>query len=298
MGGEFQSLLIEGRLFRMAVFQTHTKNNPNIWLDFIDYSNRLFNQSNQNIWSNPVAFLSVFGQGQSLLRSDVISLSMLPFYSNWLNEHPEEIDALKGKKLKVILKRIFSLDSPKQNIQEVLKGICHSYKDIKPIAFFIPSPQLWLMEAARLTDSDLSLIDENLVDTASMYLADLLRNFSEAGLSAVVIKEASEPILSPELIVGLYQPIVNIALHYQWKIGYWVMNNEILHSFPDFYLSPSNDMPLEKSVFMLNESWWAECFDDAFIPEVDMIFGKISRDTIPELVLTKLKGIRMTTKSS
>src|SRR4051794_34346992 len=117
---------MEGRLYRMAIFNFSRKDNPYIWLDSIDYANRLFNQGNQNIWSNPVTFLSVFGQGQSLLRSDVISLPLLPFYTHWLTEYPEELDALKGKKMKIIFKKILSLNPPKQIVQEVLTGICHS----------------------------------------------------------------------------------------------------------------------------------------------------------------------------
>jgi hypothetical protein len=282
----------------MTILNFNSKNNPYIWLDYTDYANRLFNHDNQNIWINPVTFLSVLSQGQSLLRSDIISLSLLPFYLNWLNEYPEELDALKGKKMKIIFKKILSLDPPKQNIQEVLKGIGHSYKDIQPIVLMIPSPQLWLIEAAKLTDNDLTAFDENLVDAASMYLADFLRNFSEAGLSAVVIQEAAEPILPFDAVEVLYQPIINVARHYQWEIGYWEKNSEVKNSFTNFYLSPKNQTQLENSVFLLNDSWWSDTSDNSFILEKDIVFGRIPNDAVPELVLTKLKDIRMTAKSS
>lgn len=274
-------------------------NNKTIWLDFIEYANRMFNQEKQNIWSNPVTFLSVYGQGQSLLHSDVISIPLKPFYTNYLKEHPEEIEALKGKKLKIVVKKLLSLDAPKQIIQEVLKGICHLYKDKQPILLTIPSPQLWLMEACGLIGGNSGDIDENLLDAASMYLAELLRSFSEAGLSGIVVEEATEPIFSSSEIEPLYQPFVNVAHHYQWLIGYWGKSSEIGGvSFSNFSISPNSNQHTENSICLLQDTWWTETTDDSVIPDSGMLFTTIPFDAIPELVLKKLNDVRMTAKSN
>jgi hypothetical protein len=274
-------------------------NNRAIWLDFIEYANLMFNQEKQNIWSNPVTFLSVYGQGQSLLHSDVISIPLKHFYTNYLKEHPDEIEALKGKKLKIAVKKILSLVAPKQIIQEVLKGICHLYKDKQPILLTIPSPQLLLREACGLIGGNSGDIDENLLDAASMYLAELLRSFSEAGLSGIVVEESTESILPFPKIDPLYQPFINVAHHYQWLIGYWGKSSEIGEvSFSNFSISPNSNQYTENSVCLLQDTWWTETTDDSLIPDSGIVFTTIPSDAIPELVLKKLNEIRMTAKSN
>jgi hypothetical protein len=281
----------------MTILNVQHKKNPAIWLDFISYANRLFNQGQPDIWSNPVTFLSVYGQGQSLLHSDVISIPVLPFYTNWLKNNPDEITALKGKKLKFIFKKMISYGTPKHTIQEVLKGISHLYFQKQPIVLIIPSPQLWLLEAAKLTDSESAAIDENLVDAASIYLADLLRNFSDAGLSGIVIDEAVESLLPSDAVEQYLQPVINVAHHYQWEIGYWKKSSRIKQSFADFILEPDNQKILGKSALVLKRSWWAETSDSVVFGDAPLIFAEIPVDAVPERVLQKAEELRAAAKS-
>jgi hypothetical protein len=276
-----------------------------VWLDFLPYARRLFAGGNGDLWVNPALFLSVYSQGQGLLKSDVLSISIQDFYTAWVAGHPETVQAWMGKKPTFALKKLLALEEPKNRILEILSGLENLYQKRYPLVLAFPSPQKWLQSLHGIVQREggAALAGED-VDAAAMYLADYLRSYSATGLSAIVIEESDSPFLALGEAAQLYQPVLNVAGHYQWPAGIrmdstnWDIE-ELANGF-DFYLLAQKGLadllPLwEKRlpcVGGLNHDFWVNGQPLPTLPSFRLLYGRIPEDAQPEKVLERLNELR------
>jgi hypothetical protein len=58
----------------------------------------------------------------------------------------------------------------------------------------LPSPRRWLRICVERTGGDLEdYLDEDNVEICSMYMADFIRTFAEAGISSLLLEEDANP---------------------------------------------------------------------------------------------------------
>jgi hypothetical protein len=134
-----------------------------------------------------------------------------------------------------------------------------------------------------VTDSQ---IDEVAVDSATVYLTDFLREFSDSNIAGVLIKEADDAGLNSEQI-SLYQPIINIGDAYQWSIGVCAIGSPAA-DFAALDLMISDNCAFAGSIAKpLPEQFWYEGGSH----EGDFVYGKVPADAVPEKVLEALAGL-------
>ncbi|HBI04744.1 MAG TPA: hypothetical protein DDY49_12030 [Paenibacillaceae bacterium] len=276
-----------------------------VWLDFIPYANRLFAAGREDIWSNADTFISNFSHWQGLLRSDILSIPLYDFYADWINENMDLLQTWAGKKATFSLKKLLAAEKPRKEISDVLIGLHNLYKGAQPFVLRFPSPQKWLQLLHPMVRPGQELmISEEDIEVASMHLAEYLRNFSSHGLSAIVMEENNQLNMMSNQVCTLYQPVFNLAKHYQWSVGIHLEESvdeslEITDKI-DFYLFGNSDFTTllhqwEKGNNIgggLNRDFWSK---QQVLPErlqAKFMYGEVPEDAEPETVLSQLKWLR------
>lgn len=288
----------------MNLKETGTK----IWLDYLDYANRLFAAGRDDLLHNPSTYISVISQGQGLLKSDVIFIHMNDFYRSFIQSHSTVAESWVGKKPTFAIKKTLALEEPKQIVTEVLKGLQSLFYGSKPIVITIDSPKAWIQWLHQMVLPNEQLhFNADELEGVSVYLAEFLRNFSTFGVSAIVINEGKESYLDHMQLLSCCQPILNIAKHYQWLVGYHIeqpvsqnLGIKQISDKVDFTLFSASSiaemLPHWESGFVsgggLNKAFWTENGNPHEIPHGGLLFGKIPADAEPEKVLSRLNFLR------
>lgn len=276
-----------------------------VWLNFIPYANRLFAAGREDIWSNADTFISIFSQGQGLLRSDILSIPLFDFYSAWLHHNSDFVQTWAGKKPTFVLKKLLTVEKPRKEISDILTGLHNLYKGAQPFVLSFPSPQKWLQWLHPMVrpGQELTLNEED-IEAASMYLAEYLRNFSSHGLSAIVMEESHPSNKVMNQVLPLYRPVLNLARHYQWSVGIHLEGSvdELVETIDeiDFYLHGNSDsstlLPLwEKGTHVgggLNRNFWSKKQVLPDLLQAMLMYGEVPEDAEPETVLSQLKWLR------
>jgi hypothetical protein len=276
-----------------------------VWLDFIPYAKRLFSGERNDIWQNPDTFLSVYSQGQGLLRSDVLNIPVGEVYVRLLERESGLVEEWEGKRPTFALKKLLALDEPREFLREVLAGLQNLYRGVQPIVLTLPSPQKWLqwLHTKVRPGQEISINSDD-VEAVAMYLAEYVRAFSTSGLAAVVLEEPADPVIQHKEAIPLYQPIVNLANHYQWSVGISLSGATVEFSEGDdeidFYLMSNADPAAisgywEKGLNIgggLNRNFWSGEQNVLPLSDRGFAYGEIPEEAEPEMVLSQLKKLR------
>lgn len=282
-----------------------SENNKSIWINFVYYAKRLYTSSEgSDFWINPDTFISVYSQGQGLLRSDVLSIPVGEIYFNYLQQEQEVIHSWFGRKLTFAQKKLLALEEPRHFLVSVITGLQNLFQGAKPLVLVLPSPQKWLYFLKSLIDQENSqMISDYEIEAVSMYLAEYLRGLSTLGLSAIVIEESDSPSIEILEALTYYQPMLNVANHYKWQVGMNLKevseNVEILKDKVDFLLLENSNVTQITSLWEqgirsgggLDKAFWLQNSSLAFTKR-GLLYGEIPRETEPEEVLNKLKSLR------
>lgn len=285
----------------MKVEDYFSQSDTKKWLDLLVYANQLFANGRDDLWKNPDTFLSVFGQGQMLLQSDVLHIPLENVYVDLL-EKGDFVHEWAGKKPTFLLKKLLALDVPKEFMREILTNIQNSHMASKPIVIVIPSPQCWLEQLQQYVNPGKEVaISEDDIESAAIYMAEYIRFFSTLGVAAIVIDEKDNHLLSLVEVLPLYQPLINVGRHYQWLIGLKqeTSSEEVDHliNHVDFILIDNIGFTELLSYWEkkfpigggLNRDFWlAECKENDPIIK-GLLYGEIPNDAKPENVLSQLK---------
>lgn len=195
---------------------------PAVWLDYYDYAATLLAHGHVP-WFDQAQFASFHSMAQSLLRSDVISLSLEPLAAAWLSSNPILREAMKAKSRPGFPLRILLQDSQlRENVSGLLSPLRSSHGQ-KPLALVVPSPRRWLASAYQAAHGEALeaavASDADEIDGASVFLADFLRSFAESDIDALVLMENPDEAPASEDQLSWYDPVINTARHYRWQIG-------------------------------------------------------------------------------
>lgn len=264
-----------------------------LWLESTAYTARLL-EGGQAPWLDIASFLSWQRKAQGLLRSDVIALQAEPVVDALLAMHPELQSAMAAKSRALFpLKTLLAATQLREQLVEMLSGLRACFPGI-PLAFVVPSPRRWIALSYRQAfgaDADIEAgADE--FDSASMYVADFLRCFSESGLDILLLDEAAdtEPASPEEL--EWYRPVLNVATHYRWELGLRLPLAKVDPGMVEgirFFIAPR---PLDTPTGILTPDTFWTGSPPPGCPAGQFRTADIPAEANPELVLDRLAVLR------
>ncbi|MDQ0507475.1 hypothetical protein [Xanthobacter agilis] len=188
-----------------------------VWLKTSGYARRLLLGEAGDPWESAASYLAFFNQAQGLLRPDVGVVEVGELYRSWLARHPALKAEMGSKKRAAFpLKRMLEEEGPRQLLAEVVEAVAASLRGQTPLVLALPSPRRWLAEAAALAGRDGIDIDADLIEDATMYMADLVRAVSGHPVGGLLLEEGSDGVAAD---VGAYRTLVNIGRHYRWGVA-------------------------------------------------------------------------------
>ena len=269
---------------------------PKLWIDFNAYTKKLLLAEGENPWANPASYMSFYGQAHGLVNADVVVMDIWDLFHHWMLEDDEAIPSMAGKKrITVAAKAMLEAYAPRELLAEVLTAISNNYGGSVPIVLVMPSPRSLLIRANKAANGVDVEPEEAHIDTASMYVADYLRYFSEVDLSGVLLREDPESMPESAEELSWYQPIYNVAKHYRWSVGMHLPFSDDGFNVPDdvnFSIVPADCSVVEssKGKDISKVLWEAK---DAVSPAGNGFnYLTIPEDTTPELVLDTLSSLR------
>src|SRR5699024_8741257 len=104
-----------------------------IWLNMIKYSNQIFANGSDELWSKPTNFISIYSQGQNLLGSDVLSIPVKEIYRHFLKDKGHITDEWIGQDPVSLIEEILGFEEPKQFLSDVLEGLHNLFTGTLPL---------------------------------------------------------------------------------------------------------------------------------------------------------------------
>ena len=267
-----------------------------LWIDDTAYIDTLLAKG-QTPWLDVTAFIALKRTAQSLLKSDIIQLPIAPICQAWLQQHPELISQMASKKrIGFALKTLLADELLRQHLRTLVQTLKASFSHTA-LALQCPSPQAWLIAAYQwahgiqddATEKNDMLIDieDDDIDSASVYIADFLRILGESELNILLLKESK----NKDTRLDLYQPVLNVASHYAWDIALHCQSMNSTFTAPKdlFLISPHSTQ-----CSILPEEYWSHNADNIAVAQ-NFIFIDIPAYTQPEWVLSCLNALRTQT---
>ncbi|MFZ2869744.1 hypothetical protein, partial [Zavarzinia sp.] len=187
-----------------------------LWLKSSGYARRLLHGTEGDPWGSPAAFLSFFAQAHGLLRPDVAVVEVADLYRSWTRRHPDLVAGMAARKRAAVpLREMLDDAGPRLVLNEVVEALLGHLRGRCPLVLAFPGPRAWLDEAKALAGLGDLPADDDAVEDAAMYVADLLRAVSAHPLGGVCFEEPG-PLAGPAL--AAYRPILNVAEHYRWGV--------------------------------------------------------------------------------
>ncbi len=194
------------------------KGGVRLWLKSSGYARRLLLGVDGDPWGSPAAFLSFFAQAHGLLRPDVAVLDVADLHRSWLRRHPElAADMGARKRAAVPLRKLLDETGPRLVLAEVVEALLAHLRGRSPLVLAFPSPRAWLEEAKALAGLAALEAEDDAVEDAAMYLADLLRAVSTHPIAGVLFEEELGRNVGAAGLAA-YRPILNVADHYRWGV--------------------------------------------------------------------------------
>lgn len=189
-----------------------------LWIDAWAYGQQLFNKGNPPPWGDVGAFVSYHRQLQGLVKSDILVVEVESFYDNWLqNNAGLLVNMAEKRRLGYALRTMLADAAARSQLHEIIKAVCDSNKNM-PVVLALPSPKQWMANAhCRACKIDRAEVGWDEAESASMYVADFLRCFSDCELSGVLLRDLDTTGPASASDVARYQPVINVAQHYGWQ---------------------------------------------------------------------------------
>lgn len=259
-----------------------------LWLDGTDFAKKTLLKSGDIPWMNSTETAALFGQLEGVLSADALSLPLMEVLTAWLQANPQALMDMSGKKrVRYAVKKLLTHPVFRHDLKELLSSIAGVISgDIYVVLPGNSAVTRWAHTQANPDTEpfDLSELD---VDSVSVYLADLVREFKECGVKAVIATVENEDMASgarPEL----YQPIANVAEHYQWSFGCLLTAEAGDEGFKN-----GAGMVISRgaagNVALLNDAFW----QDGVLPQpAPVLYSPVPVDLAPEQIRKQIAGLK------
>ena len=255
-----------------------------LWLDDSQYATQRL-AGGAAPWSEVAAYVAWRRQAQSLLRSDVITFPLPDAILAWMELNPAAIGGLPRKRPLQWLKMLLAEKGMRTFLVEYVGALRGSWPAM-PLVLSCPLParlaQILLDRGfgagADVTDDD--------ADSASVYLADLLREFGSTGVDGLLLGEL-EDVHRDGPAESFCQPLINVSMHYHWSAGRFLSNGPRDRDLAFTVSTASNVDPAAGVV--VEQGFWT---GDAPPSGGRFRFAAVPLDLAPEAVLARLEALR------
>lgn len=249
-----------------------------VLIDSHDYAQAVLLQGKPVPWGEPMAYSNFFGQAQALLRSDIALLSLDRLYAHHL-EANHELQTAMGAKSRTgyALRTLLADPDLLAAVTEFATTFAKTQR--APIVLQIPSPMQWLVRTHHFSGAaDVSGLDADNGENASMYVADWLRTFAALNLAGVLLDDRTLPGAPDTTPVSLdtYSPVANVTEHYKWTLALRTDSVIDVHG-------------AAASGAIIGPDFWLE--EGRSLPDGDFLLGEIPRGAVPEEVLTRILAL-------
>lgn len=191
----------------------------NLWLKSSGYARRLLLGADGDPWLSAAQFLSFFTQAQGLLRPDVAVVEVAELYRSWVSRHPDLAGEMAAKRRAAFpLRKVLEAEGPRKLLVEVLEAVAASQRGQRPMVLALPTPRAFLVTVNAWIGRDDVAVEEDDVEDAAMYMADLLRAVSTLPVGGVLLEDGPGLGAIDPADVGGFTPLVNVAKHYRWPL--------------------------------------------------------------------------------
>ncbi|MDJ0339262.1 hypothetical protein [Cryobacterium sp. PH31-O1] len=247
-----------------------------VLLDSHDYAQSVFLQGKPVPWQEPMAYANFFGQVQGVLKSDFALLSLDRFYAQCLN-NDARLQAAMGAKSRTGFALRTLLNDAETTAFVIELATTFSQTQRVPVVLQIPSPMQWLARTHAFSGSaDVSGLDADSAENASMYVADWLRGFAALPLVAVLLDDRGPIVSAGSVPLSTYSPIANVTDHYRWALGQRTGDGVELHGSA-------------RTGAVIKPQFWSA--DTAVLPDGDFLLGEVPREAVPERVLSRITAL-------
>lgn len=261
-----------------------------LWVEYTQYAGGLL--ANGAVpWMDTAAYVAWRRKAQGLLKSDIVSLPLTPFVEAWLKSHPALRAAMAAKiRATFPLKTLLADERLRAHLVELLQGLRAGLPGA-PLVLALPSPRAWVGSSFEQAHAAAMSASEDEADSASVYIADFLRSFSEVGIDALLLQENPEFTPQTGHDFDCYQSVLNVAEFFRWDVGLQFSNADSytgdLPKGCSFAIAPklSTERPAD---FLPVVAVWPETAN----PGLALQFVEIPAGAKPEAVLERLAALR------
>ena len=190
-----------------------------IWLKSSAYTRRLLlGSENADPWGSAAAYLAYFVQAHALLRPDVAVVEVGELMDAWC-EREGGLNARMGSRRRpaAALRKLLESEEAREVLSEVVTAVLSHLRGQVPLVLSMPSPRAWLLHANRLIGGSDDEVDADMVEDASMYVADLVRSVSALPVSGLLLEEQKGDSALTSEYIERYRSVLNVAAHYRWS---------------------------------------------------------------------------------
>lgn len=259
---------------------------PQLILDAASYAQRVLLQNRDMPWHDATAYANHLGQLQALLKPAValVVLDRMLQHEIESNEQCRQAMAARSR-TGFAAKTLLADEGVRQRAQDLIAAVVKTQRE--PVVLQLMSPLALLTLTDRAVDpASTTAFDAEDAEGTAIYVADWLRSFAEFDVAGVVFDERGDGDGAPAGFAGgfaggfaeSYQPIVNVAEHYAWTLGFRGAH-EVRFTSPDAVIPVLEPGALGGSA-------------PAELPPGGLLFAEIPEDAVPEQVLARLEGLR------
>lgn len=266
-----------------------------LWLKSSAYTRRLL-LGEGDPWESGSKFLAYFSQAHGLLKPDVAVIEVGELFDAWLRRNPGLKAELGTKrKLSYPLRKLLEQEGPRALLAEVIDAVVAHLRGQTPLVLAMPSPRHWLQLANRAAGREEVEIDDDSIEDAAMYQADLVRSVSALPVGGVLLEEADASEQGGAVNVELYRPMLNVAKHYRWplalRIGASPLLDGVVLAEIDVFIG-SGELPAVGRVTGADVSATAWSSSVKALAPQQFYFAEIPTDALPEHVLDCLSRLK------
>lgn len=257
-----------------------------LWLDDSKYASRLLADGSPP-WSDVAAYSAWRRRSQNLLRSDVIMFSLADALHAWLAGHPATLTSLRAKRRSLYpFKTLLADQEVRKYLVELLRALRGSWPTM-PLSLVCQLPGRVAAQIFRLAfDADCEMTDDD-ADAASVYIADLLREFGDVGVDALLLGGVTDA-LGEEQGDSFCQPLINVGAHYRWSVGQFVPRAGADSRLS--FIVTATAVTDSTAGLLVQDGFWNS---DAPAPQGGQFrFAEVPADAAPEVVLRRIEVLR------
>lgn len=194
-----------------------TQTTGRLLIDATAYAQRVLLQGKEPPWHEATACANHLRNVQDLLGSQVALVPLDRMMGDEIRSNPELAAAMRARSRPGFAVRTLLADAALKRAANRLVSTLSVLVRV-PIVLQLPSPLTLMHATASRASPNAGSVSfeeyEEHAERASVYFADWLRTFAEAGVAGILFDERLRASAAED-----YQSVMNVAQHYRWVVG-------------------------------------------------------------------------------